>query len=108
ALAQVRHFFELHGESRFSPWQGSQEQSKTINRAGFRRNGEFFVFPEAFRQDICVGLNYRYVINLCLEKGWLLPVVLGRAVSSHRMPDTNKTRRVYHFSDKVLGCDDEV
>lgn len=101
ALSQVRHFFELHGESRFSSWL-QDDQQKTINRAGFRRNGEFFVFPEVFKSDICAGLNSRYVAQLCIEKGWLVADGAGKAASSHRMPDTGTTRRVYHFSSKVF------
>lgn len=103
ALGQVRHFFEAHGESRFSAWLSDSDQSKTINRAGFRRGGEFFVFPEAFKQDICQGLNPMYVAELCVSKGWLLTDTAGKVTSSHRMPDTGKTKRVYHFSDKVLS-----
>lgn len=103
ALAQVRHFFEAHGESRFSAWHSDSSQSKTINRAGFRRSGEYFVFPEAFKQDICQGLNPIYVAELCVSKGWLLTDTAGKVTSSHRMPDTGKTKRVYHFSDKMLS-----
>ncbi|MBA2654419.1 MAG: DUF927 domain-containing protein [Gammaproteobacteria bacterium] len=105
ALTQVRHFFEAHGESRFTLWSNPSEQFKTLNRAGFRRGAEFFVFPESFKQDICVGLNPQYVADVCIAKGWLLPDGTGKATASHRMPDTSKTRRVYHFSDKVLGDD---
>jgi putative DNA primase/helicase len=106
ALSQVRHFFELHGESRFTPWLSDVSQNKTLNRAGFRKNGEFFVFPEVFKQDICAGLNPRYVAQLCLSKGWLVADNHGKAVSTHRMPDTGNVRRVYHFCEKVF--DDET
>lgn len=102
ALSHVRHFFELHGESRFTPWFSDENQAKTINRAGFRRKGEFFVFPEVFKQDICVGLNPKYVAQLCISKGWLLPDSLGKPVTCHRMPDTGNVRRVYHFCEKVI------
>jgi putative DNA primase/helicase len=107
ALSQVRHFFELHGESRFSSWQDEANQVKTANRAGFRRDSEFFVFPEVFRQDICIGLNPRYVAKLCIKKGWLLADSSGKTASVHRMPDTGRIRRVYHFCDKMFEekCD---
>jgi putative DNA primase/helicase len=105
ALTQVRHFFEAHGESRFTRWNNPGEQFKTLHRAGFRCGGEFFVFPESFKQDICMGLNPQTVAELCIAKGWLLPDGEGKATTSHRMPDTSKTRRVYHFSDNVLGDD---
>lgn len=105
ALAQVRHFFEAHGESRFTPWHQSHEQTKTLYRAGFRRGDEFFVFPESFKQDICNGLDAKYVIDLCIKKGWLLPDNAGKSSSSHRMPGSDKARRFYHFCHKVLADD---
>ncbi len=42
-LAQVRQFFELHGEARFSDWDRpasdtNQHAPKTVNRAGYRRH----------------------------------------------------------------------
>ncbi|SNR74127.1 Uncharcterized protein, DUF927 family [Methylobacillus rhizosphaerae] len=42
-LAQVRQFFELHGEARFTDWDRpasdtSQHAPKTVNRAGYRRH----------------------------------------------------------------------
>lgn len=42
-LAQVRRFFELHGEARFSDWERpasdtSQHPPRTINRAGYRKH----------------------------------------------------------------------
>lgn len=42
-LAQVRRFFELHGEARFTDWERpasdtSQHPPRTINRAGYRRH----------------------------------------------------------------------
>lgn len=44
-LAQVRRFFELHGESRFSDWERpasdtSQHPPRTINRAGYRKHSD--------------------------------------------------------------------
>lgn len=42
-IAQVRQFFELHGESRFTDWDRpasdtSQHAPKTVNRAGYRKH----------------------------------------------------------------------
>ena len=42
-LAQVRQFFELHGEARFTDWDRpasdtSQHAPRTVNRAGYRRH----------------------------------------------------------------------
>lgn len=44
-LAQVRRFFELHSEARFSDWERpasdtSQHPPRTINRAGYRKHSD--------------------------------------------------------------------
>lgn len=55
-LRQVRRFLETHGESRFALWhrQGDDHNSKTLNRAGFRR--VFSVDGEPFKD---IGANDR-------------------------------------------------
>jgi len=59
-IAAVRRFIELHGESRFTPWEGDDQRRPTINRVGFRRSDrsggtEYFVLPEAWRTELCSG-----------------------------------------------------
>ncbi|MGZ8983516.1 MAG: hypothetical protein ACXW11_06125 [Methylotenera sp.] len=43
-LAQVRGFFELHGEARFTDWNRTvaddTHAAKTVNRAGYRKHTE--------------------------------------------------------------------
>ncbi|MBF0283964.1 MAG: DUF927 domain-containing protein [Magnetococcales bacterium] len=76
ALAQVRLFFEQHGESRFTPWNG--QDRVTINRAGFRRahelegHTEYYVLPETFKTEVCAGLDERFVLRLLKDRGALL------------------------------------
>ena len=75
ALAQVRHFIEAHGESRFSDLDKPSDRP-TINRAGYRRRHdsggvEFLMLPEVFRQEICAGLDYRQVARVLRERGIL-------------------------------------
>lgn len=100
ALTQIRLFFELHGESRFS-LKNSQDSHVTINRAGFRKKNdegqtEFWVLPEVFKMEMCVGLNTIFVSNLLLKKGWIIPGKEGKPSSVHRLPGMG-TRRCYHF-----------
>ena len=103
ALKQVRRFIEAHGESRFSPWEPHGDfHPRTINRAGFRRefygNNEsdtfFYVFTETFKDEVCKGLDWRYVATLLLEKG-LLVTDKDRKTKNIRRPDTGKTTRFY-------------
>ncbi|MCB1136539.1 MAG: DUF927 domain-containing protein, partial [Chlamydiia bacterium] len=106
-VRQIRHFFELHGESRFSPWEPSEYVRATPNRAGFRKEQsegghEYFVFRQVFRQEICKGLDQRLAAKICLDKGWLQPGPNGEATRSERLPNTGKSTRVYRFTSKVL------
>lgn len=108
-LSQVRHFFEQHGDSRFTPWNVA-DHGKTIMRAGFRRQGEagedFFVFPESFRRDICVGFDPALVASVCLKHQLLMPDQKGGATRSERLPGV-KNMRVYRFTSKVLANDEQ-
>jgi putative DNA primase/helicase len=106
ALAQVRRFFEQHEESRFTNWDYSND-SKTINRAGFRKvnsdGAEYFVFVESFRNDICQGLDTSFVEKLLLRHGWLKSDSSGRATRSERLPGHARNIRCYRFTEKVLA-----
>jgi putative DNA primase/helicase len=104
ALSQVRHFLELHGESRFTAWDGNGERP-TINRAGFRRvneagETEFYVLPEAFKSDLCAGLDPSFVAKLLIKRGLLIPDQKdGKSASRHRLPGMG-VKRCYYFPAK--------
>jgi uncharacterized protein (DUF927 family) len=79
-LSQVRQFFELHGDARFTDWERATDDHapKTVNRAGFRRTvektgeTEYYVLREVFRGEVCKGFDYRAIAKLlagldCLE-----------------------------------------
>ncbi len=112
ALLQVRHFFELHGDSRFSPWDQKDEDypTKTINRSGYKRNLEgewhYYVFPEAFKQDVCQGLDSEVVAKILIEKGWLLPDSEGKSSRPERLPCSETSIRCYHFNGQKVFSDE--
>jgi len=75
ALAQVAHFLELHGSSRFADLAGDPDRS-VVNRAGYRRKDaqgltEYLVLPEVFKREVCAGLDYRAVAKLLRDRGLL-------------------------------------
>jgi putative DNA primase/helicase len=83
--------------------------SKTINRAGFRRANEqgeteYFMLPEVFRREMCKGLDPRFVANLLLEQGLLIPEADSRPTRVERLPGMGKAR-CYRFRPRpnVLG-----
>jgi putative DNA primase/helicase len=82
AIRQVRSFLELHGSSRFEQIGKAAEpddssQTKTINRAGFRQwhDGEwqFLVLPEAWRNEVCRGIDPTQAAEVLARAGYLLP-----------------------------------
>ena len=103
-LQQVSAFFELHGESRFTSMNKKGRQP-TINRAGFRNNVadpmedeeyEYFVFPSAFRNEICKGFELRWSTKVLIERELLQPGSDGNPQTVKRLPGLGKTSRCYH------------
>lgn len=110
AIAQVRRFIEQHGESRFTLWDGTNENdatSRTINRAGFRRvcndgRTEYFILPEAYKQEVCKGLDPRYVTSVLTKKRYLSTTTAGAAQVQTRLPGIGK-KRIYHLNADFMG-----
>lgn len=102
-LAQVRHFLEQHGKSRFERWTADNEPGNYIiqNRAGFRR-GElsaqgdseemFFILPEAFRSEVCSGLDHRAVARALADADCLKKEGARQYTRSVRPPGMGKVR----------------
>lgn len=106
ALSKVRKFFEQYGDSRFSSFDSDPMETKTINRAGVKKNTadgiEYFVFPETFRTEICAGFDLNLLIKACIKKGWLREGLDGKATRAERMWKNSKPTRCYRFTSKVL------
>ena len=107
ALEQVRHFFELHGDSRFSLWNLDEPSGRTINRAGFKKivdgTTHFYVFQEVFKHDICSGMNPEYVSKVLIAKEWLMPDSEGKSSRSEKLPGFDSSVRCYRFiGDKMF------
>jgi putative DNA primase/helicase len=101
-LSEVRRFFELHGESRFSEWKNTI--SRTPNRAGFKKVEQgitqFYVLTETFRTDICAALDYRTVLKVLLAAGWLKPDQYGNPYRLEYLPGLPRSR-CYVFTEKM-------
>lgn len=107
-LAQVKRFFENHGESRFTWWDAPLEH-KTINRAGFKKISddgiEYFVLPESFKNDVSSGFDHRLVARICLNHGLLKEGTNQEPTRSEKLPHSTGNTRCYRFTSKVLGND---
>lgn len=134
ALRQVRRFIEANGEARFSPWEraGDAHAPKTMARAGFRRGlgsdgkplanpvdgwrppsepakphaYEYYVLPEAFRAEICAGLDYRAVARTLKARGCLLVDMDddGRLTRKVRLPGMGPVN-CYCITAKIMQVD---
>jgi putative DNA primase/helicase len=81
AVRQVQQVIEAHGSSRFEPAvrrmnfrTGDEIPEKIFNRLGYREvgeNGEFWILPESFRKELCVGFDYRTVCRALDARGLL-------------------------------------
>jgi uncharacterized protein (DUF927 family) len=74
AIEQVRHFIEAHGESRFD--DVSDEGARPVhNRAGWRKGSDerrrWMVPPEAWKAEVCAGLDPKFVAKVLAERGML-------------------------------------
>jgi uncharacterized protein (DUF927 family) len=136
-LAQVRRFFEAHGEARFTDWDRPASNSeghspRTIQRAGYRRHltnektiqdgrgedatltdtrTEYYVFPETFKQEVCAGFDYRVVCKLLVKRECLMTEDINGKVSytrKERLPGGEGNMRCYRITHKLFeGSGDE-
>lgn len=109
-LAQIRAFFEAHGASRFEDFAATEEQ-RVNNRAGFCRIGtnnvrEFLVLPEAFKNEVCKGIDAKSAVKLLVANGWIAPGGDGRPMQKPRLPGLGTTTRVYVFTGKIWEGDE--
>ncbi len=132
-LAQVRRFFEAHGEARFTDWDRPASNTdshppRTINRAGYRKHGaayddagkaiyleggdrpthtEYYVMPETFKAEVCAGFDYRMVCKLLVKRGCLMTE--GNSYTrKERLPGGEGNSRCFRITHKLFeGGDDE-
>lgn len=111
-LAQVRAFFQAHGSSRFEVWGDRADETKTINRAGFRRKDdltgawEYFVPPATFKAEIARGHDAKRLVKELVERGLIIPGTDGKPASQHKIPG-QPNARYYHFAPEVV-LDDQA
>ncbi|MDR3428095.1 DUF927 domain-containing protein [Silvimonas sp.] len=110
ALAQVRGFLEAHGSSRFERLHETSDippgEIRIMNRAGFSRleTGElqFLIMPEAWRTEVCRGMDPKRVAAVMLREGYLKPASDGKTSQSIRIAGHSKMR-LYVVSASIMG-----
>ena len=117
-LNHVRQYFQANHASRFVILDSNNNETssnnlKPYNNAGFVKKSNFentayfYVETKVFETEICNGFDSKLVKKICIDHGWLIPDKGGKATQPQRLPPSNKTRRVYCFSEKVLGDENE-
>ena len=117
AIRQVRAFIEAHGNSRFQSCvprhdgRGNEIHERVIDRVGFKSvdaegDTEFLILPEAFRQEVCKGLDYRMVAKVLDERGHLRADSKGKRSVLHTVPELGRIR-VYAVRASILGGEKE-
>lgn len=118
-MRQVRQWFGMHGEARFTDWSRADDDHapKTMNRAGWRRavktttgldeliGWEWFCLPDVFRNEACRGFQERAVLRVLAERGHL--VREGKHYGSRASPPGAEKVTVYRVRSSVLGDIDE-
>jgi putative DNA primase/helicase len=117
-IAQIRRFIEADGESRFTEWniqknENGQEivnlsERPTMHRLGFRkrtdaREIDYYVLPEAWRNELCIGYNAQALARELAQLGFLIRGNDGKLASAHKPPGQAQTMRLYHLSAAILG-----
>lgn len=124
ALAAVRRFIEMHDESRFTTIFPNGERMtpdtdgdmqvasgrSTNNRVGFRRKGtdgwEYLIFPEAWKNEVCTGLDHVRAANVLIAAGHM-----KAGEGRHLMPKVEIAnygrKRYYLVKNSILDASDE-
>jgi len=109
AVAQVRRFFEAHGDSRFEPLDrkmspfSETEHRPVINRAGWRKGEgaarEWYVPPETWKSEVCAWLDPKTTARTLGDLG-----MLQRASDGfQRVANINgRSTRVYVITAAIL------
>jgi uncharacterized protein (DUF927 family) len=118
AITQVQAFIEAHGTSRFewvgdgAPAEGTLGSSRTNNRVGFRRRihgaWEYHVLPEAWRNEVCKGLDPRRVAEVLADAGHLMTGIEDgkRRYDVKRRIYGDNPMRTYLLRGTILGSDE--
>lgn len=105
-LAQVRGFLDANAEARFTRWDATDVSPRTVNRAGFRKQGDdgptFYIERECFRREVCAGFDHQAVARTLAGVGALELGSGGESTRKERLPD-GRSVRVYVIGPALWG-----
>jgi putative DNA primase/helicase len=107
AIAQVRLFIEQHGDSRFDNLDESDARP-VLNRAGWRKgsgeNRRWLILSEAWKQEVCVGLDTQLVARTLADRG-----MLTKGHDGHQKVEKvfGQSMRFYVITSRIFDGSDE-
>jgi uncharacterized protein (DUF927 family) len=88
---------------------GTPIEPRTVNRAGFRRWSEagwqYFILPEAFKNEVCKGQDYTQIATTLRDQGLLTPDKDGKHLAKKERIPNHGTIRVFAIGPGILGAD---
>lgn len=120
ALRQIAQFFEAHGASRFEKIKrvenadgiGEDNEARSSadtlirDRCGYREDTggmTYHVTPQAWRSEVCAGLDPVYVAKLLRDRDALVTDRDGRLQKNVRLPEASRPVRVYTIRPDRIG-----
>jgi uncharacterized protein (DUF927 family) len=106
AIEQVQSFMAAHGSSRFEP-DVDDSGIRIVNRVGWIKGRDqyrrYLVSATAWKAEVCVGLNARFVADVLARNGMLEKGNDGNTSTVVHLRSTGGTARVYVLTQAVLS-----
>ena len=106
AIEQVQSFMAAHGSSRFEP-DVDDSGIRIVNRVGWIKGRDkyrrYLVSASAWKDEVCVGLNPRFVADVLARNGMLEKGNDGKTSKVEHLRSTGGTARVYVLTPAVLS-----
>ncbi|MCW8088039.1 DUF927 domain-containing protein [Sabulicella glaciei] len=116
AVDAVRHFIELHGQSRFvalSEAEGSEarnvdKRAAVMSRAGWCKRDKdgtprYLIFPQVWARDVVPGHDPEAAARAVLKAGFLIAQGSGRLQRAERVPGEAGSLRFYVVRGTILA-----
>jgi hypothetical protein len=111
-IAQVRHFVQAYGDSRFDQLNfeliDNKRAATSHSRAGYvnvtGKSNVYYFFSEVFRNEVCKSYDRGQVLTALKEAGHLVTDT-GRWDKQERLGNNGRRQRFFAVKDSIL---DEV
>jgi len=105
AVARVREFLVAHGDARFEPVTGHEDDRPVIDRAGWRDDNFFYIATDRWRR-IHAGADPKRAARHLLDAGFLKDGE-GKNLATKAPRGVKGRPRVYAVGADIMGAGDE-